>query len=219
VCLNQLHLSPWYNNHTGDGALDLKEFVKMAVEVRKKTRSTSIVQLHDLSFEQLEVCRKAFDKCDADASGSIDQQELGDMLQSLGVSFSRSDLEPVIAQYDRDDNGVLDFDEFVSLFARTRALTSGDIENAEKLQQQWLKKCSQDLLQKKRARQAALAAAKKAFSKGNAMAEIIETARDAAEATQAPENAIELAADLIKKRVMKWLAGKHFQTMSYCKQY
>jgi hypothetical protein len=60
---------------------------------------------------------------------------------------------------------VLDFDEFVSLASRLRAMQLGDEEKANELYANWLKKCSQQLTQAKRAKQAAVSAAKKAFDK------------------------------------------------------
>ena len=47
--------------------------------------------------------------------------ELRDMLQTAGVEMDPSDLEKIVAEYDLDESGAVDFDEFVSIFVRILA--------------------------------------------------------------------------------------------------
>ena len=71
------------------------------------------------AFPQL---RKAFDKFDADGSGSIDKAELGDVLEQLGERPSDEQLARTITGVDGDHSGTLDFDEFLELIKEGRVL-------------------------------------------------------------------------------------------------
>ncbi len=59
---------------------------------------------------------------DADGSGSICVDELGEMFQKLGYETTREELIQLIKHVDTDGNGSLDFEEFLTLmniFLRT----------------------------------------------------------------------------------------------------
>ena len=70
-----------------------------------------------LSAEQIEEFREAFQIFDADNSGSIGTDELREVLKSLGQHPSDEELDEMILEVDTDGNGVLEFNEFLTLMA------------------------------------------------------------------------------------------------------
>ena len=66
----------------------------------------------------LETLRGAFDVYDIDGNGSISASELGITLRSVGISISNADANEMVAKYDSDGNGSLEFGEFISLAAK-----------------------------------------------------------------------------------------------------
>ena len=73
-----------------------------------------------LSEQQIADAREAFDNYDADGSGAIDSAELSQLMKLLGEQPSPEELERVIQEVDDDKNGVIDFTEFLSLYALVR---------------------------------------------------------------------------------------------------
>ena len=67
--------------------------------------------------------KKSFDSFDKDGSGSIDQGELKAAIQGFGYRFSEAFYRKVSVWFDDDGNGVITFDEFISLFCELQTLT------------------------------------------------------------------------------------------------
>lgn len=65
--------------------------------------------------------RQAFEVFDSDRSGSIGSDELHDMLVSIGLSITDDEVEEIVAQYDEDGNGTIDFNEFVCIVDNCKA--------------------------------------------------------------------------------------------------
>ena len=64
-----------------------------------------------------EVVKKAFERYDADNSGSIDINEVSEMMrEELHEPIDGKDLEDCMAEMDKDGNGVIDFEEFLDWF-------------------------------------------------------------------------------------------------------
>ena len=68
--------------------------------------------------------KKAFEIFDQDNSGSISIrvfywliQEFDQILKSLGQNLREEELESIVQTIDRDQNGLIDFDEFLYLVA------------------------------------------------------------------------------------------------------
>ncbi|KAJ2784375.1 hypothetical protein H4R18_001179 [Coemansia javaensis] len=74
--------------------------------------------------------REAFELFDKDKSGTITRDELASLLWSLGHSPSEQELQDMINEVDRDGNGVIDFEEFVGMMERTRAVAVEEIRRA-----------------------------------------------------------------------------------------
>jgi Ca2+-binding EF-hand superfamily protein len=62
--------------------------------------------------------RKAvFQMFDTDNSGSIDAGEFATACHSLGLSLSQTEIEVLMDTYDKNDDRVIDFDEFCTMVA------------------------------------------------------------------------------------------------------
>lgn len=78
------------------------------------TSKKSPVQLDD---EQISELRQIFRSFDRNNDGSLTQLELGSLLRSLGLKPSPDQLENLIQKADTNNNGLIEFSEFVGLVA------------------------------------------------------------------------------------------------------
>nr|QGQ62246.1 Troponin C [Demodex brevis] len=72
----------------------------------------------DLTKEQVQMLRKAFDMFDRQKKGYIACNMVSTILRTLGQTFEESDLQQLIVEIDADGSGQLEFDEFLTLTAR-----------------------------------------------------------------------------------------------------
>nr|QGQ62241.1 Troponin C [Demodex folliculorum] len=72
----------------------------------------------DLTKEQVQMLRKAFDMFDREKKGYIACNMVSTILRTLGQTFEESDLQQLIIEIDADGSGQLGFDEFLTLTAR-----------------------------------------------------------------------------------------------------
>ncbi|XP_008800092.1 probable calcium-binding protein CML18 [Phoenix dactylifera] len=70
-----------------------------------------------LDDEQLAELREIFRSFDRNNDGSVTQLELGSLLRSLGLKPSPDQLEALIQKADTNNNGLVEFSEFVALVA------------------------------------------------------------------------------------------------------
>ena len=70
-------------------------------------------------FDIFHVFHDAFQRFDADEDGAITLEELAAATKHLGVA--ESSLRLVVAEFDSDNNGVIDFTEFCELLTRHQA--------------------------------------------------------------------------------------------------
>jgi len=66
----------------------------------------------ELDQAQVAELKQAFDLFDKDNSGSIDKEELGGVMKSLGVELDDGQLSTLYTQMDPSGDGVIDFSEF-----------------------------------------------------------------------------------------------------------
>lgn len=52
---------------------------------------------------------------DEDKGGSISPQELGSLMETLGLKPNQEELDAMIREIDEDGNGEIEFDEFVQV--------------------------------------------------------------------------------------------------------
>jgi len=74
-----------------------------------------IVPKQELNAGQIKEIHDAFDFFDVDKSGYIDRHEMHDAMKSLGFKCTLQDAENLIAEFDEDENGTIEFDEFKEL--------------------------------------------------------------------------------------------------------
>lgn len=68
-----------------------------------------------LDDEQIAELREIFRSFDRNKDGSLTQLELGSLLRSLGLKPSPEQLEALIQKADTNNNGLVEFSEFVAL--------------------------------------------------------------------------------------------------------
>merc|ERR1712072_1310990 len=65
----------------------------------------------DLTEEQKQEIREAFDLFDTDGSGCIDAKELKVAMRALGFEPKKEEVRKMISDIDKDVDGTIDFDE------------------------------------------------------------------------------------------------------------
>ena len=78
--------------------------------------------VEQLTDEQIAEFEEAFLLFDMDGDGSISVKELEVVMNALGNTKTRSELQKDIDEVDADGNGSIDFSEFLTLMARKNFL-------------------------------------------------------------------------------------------------
>ncbi|CAM9248217.1 unnamed protein product, partial [Discosporangium mesarthrocarpum] len=74
--------------------------------------------LEKLSKEELAEFREIFNLVDKDGGGSITKEELGELMDTLGIDATPEEIDLMIDEIDQDNNGEIDFEEFVAVMSR-----------------------------------------------------------------------------------------------------
>merc|ERR1712072_526409 len=69
----------------------------------------------ELTEEQKQEIREAFDLFDTDGSGTIDAKELKVAMRALGFEPKKEEIKKMISDIDKDDSGTIDFNEFLEM--------------------------------------------------------------------------------------------------------
>ena len=69
----------------------------------------------ELTEEQKQEIKEAFDLFDTDGSGNIDSKELKVAMRALGFEPKREEIKKLISEVDKDGTGVIDFPEFLDM--------------------------------------------------------------------------------------------------------
>ena len=90
---------------------------------------------NQLSREELAEFREIFNLVDRDGGGSISKEELGELMDTLGINASQEEVDLMIEEIDQDNNGEIDFDEFVAVMSRkvNANYTPAQVKNAFKI--------------------------------------------------------------------------------------
>ena len=75
--------------------------------------------LEGLTHDKIAEFKEAFDLIDADDDGVITKNELSTILRSLGFAPSDEALSLMMREADMDENGTIEFKEFLELMVRT----------------------------------------------------------------------------------------------------
>ena len=73
----------------------------------------------NLSQEKIQEYKEIFDIFDETGDGTISNDEIGKVMQGLGENQTPEQLDELIKEIDYDDDGEVDFDEFVCLMVKT----------------------------------------------------------------------------------------------------
>ncbi|EXJ84667.1 calmodulin [Capronia epimyces CBS 606.96] len=83
------------------------------------TKNTMTPTSAKLSDEEIQAYRDVFALFDKDNSGTITDEELGEIMRSLGQNPSDSELQDMINEVDIDHSGSIDFEEFLKMMSTT----------------------------------------------------------------------------------------------------
>ena len=75
----------------------------------------------ELSDEQRQEIKEAFDLFDTDGSGSIDSKELKVAMRALGFEPRKEEVKRMINEMDKDGSGTIDYPEFEEMMAAKMA--------------------------------------------------------------------------------------------------
>eukprot|EP00698_Gefionella_okellyi_P014729 TRINITY_DN4092_c0_g2_i1.p1 TRINITY_DN4092_c0_g2~~TRINITY_DN4092_c0_g2_i1.p1 ORF type:complete len:153 (+),score=20.54 TRINITY_DN4092_c0_g2_i1:53-511(+) len=75
----------------------------------------------ELAAAELAEFQEIFNLVDLDHGGTIDTDELAQLLNTLGLKPSAAELESMIKEVDPDGNGEIGFDAFVRAMSQTRS--------------------------------------------------------------------------------------------------
>ena len=84
-----------------------------------------------MTREQQQELKEAFDLFDTDGSGSIDQKELGVVMQALGFQPNREEIRKILIDLDQNNDGVLQYNEFFDLMTKKIGNKTDDEEMTE----------------------------------------------------------------------------------------
>ena len=84
-----------------------------------------------LTEEQIAELKEAFSLFDKDGDGSIATKELGMVMRALGKNPTEEELHNMVKQLDADDEGTIDFPEFLTMMARKMKDTDSEEEIRE----------------------------------------------------------------------------------------
>jgi len=69
----------------------------------------------ELTEEQKQEIKEAFDLFDTDGSGSIDAKELKVAMRALGFEPKKEEIKKMIGDIDKDGSGTIDYEEFLGM--------------------------------------------------------------------------------------------------------
>ena len=81
----------------------------------KKTSLARPKKRSELTEEQKQEIKEAFDLFDTDGSGTIDPKELRAAMQSLGFEAKNQTIFQMISDLDKNKSGSIDFEEFLDM--------------------------------------------------------------------------------------------------------
>ncbi|KAF9480290.1 EF-hand [Pholiota conissans] len=86
-----------------------------------------------ITEEELASYKDAFTSFDRDGDGTITTSELGTVMRSLGRNPTELELQEILKGVDKDQNGTIEFAEFVDLMGRSHQALSPGAEPQDEL--------------------------------------------------------------------------------------
>ncbi|XP_069884760.1 centrin-1 [Dipodomys merriami] len=99
----------------------------MASSYRKSTAASSTSQKRkvgpkpELTEDQKQEVREAFDLFDADGSGTIDVKELKVAMRALGFEPRKEEMKKMISEVDKEGTGKISFNDFLAVMTQKMA--------------------------------------------------------------------------------------------------
>ncbi len=87
------------------------DYSRISRNARKRSRP-------ELTEEQKQEVREAFDLFDTDKSGSIDYHELKVAMRALGFEVKKEEVQRIMNEYDRTNSGEIGFDDFMEIMTQ-----------------------------------------------------------------------------------------------------
>jgi len=84
-------------------------------------------ELDEKTIRQWQETFRLFDK---DGDGRIDRTELEEVLKKFGAEPSPQEIQDMLCEIDQNDDGYLDFAEFISLMKKTQNVGEPEIKDA-----------------------------------------------------------------------------------------
>lgn len=97
-----------------NGNIDLDEWIAFVKTPEAQVTFERVLRADEEALLQRQKMIKAFNEVDTDRSGSIDRDELGKMLQKLGIEGGASKVDELIELADADRSGTIELDEWVA---------------------------------------------------------------------------------------------------------
>ena len=104
---DQIKLAVAQYDFNNDGEWDFDEFYQFYIKVVVNTQQT-------ISVDQ--EIQGVFNLLDADKNGRIDVQEIKVFFQQVGYPLNDSEVVQLIKMYDKNNSGVMEYDEFANFY-------------------------------------------------------------------------------------------------------
>ena len=99
--------------------------------IAENESQNNVLKPFELSKEQKEELKEAFEVFDADGNGSINAEELQIVLEAVGRKMTEDEVADAITKVDEGGNGEIEFDEFLQLMTAEMSNTHNDEELIE----------------------------------------------------------------------------------------
>ncbi|GBM41432.1 Calmodulin [Araneus ventricosus] len=95
-----------------------RSYIGQSVSENPELQYCQMMVDYGLTEEQVAEFKEAFLLFDKDADGMITAAELGVVMRSLGQRPSEHELKKMVTMVDKDGNGTIEFDEFLSMMSK-----------------------------------------------------------------------------------------------------
>ena len=86
------------------------------------------VEISQLTNEEFRIMRTAFDIFDKNNNNEIDEHEFGSLIRAIGFNPSNREIEETLKKFDKNGDGVIDFQEFISMAKHFEGCSRDDME-------------------------------------------------------------------------------------------
>ncbi|CAN0071552.1 unnamed protein product [Ectocarpus sp. 4 AP-2014] len=105
------------SEHVLGASDEIDEFVRVFVEKRKSSDYLPVGVANVCRFAAKDIVeyKSTFKELDKDASGALDERELGRLLKHLKVDSRKKTVKNVLLAVDKNNSGMVEFDEFLDI--------------------------------------------------------------------------------------------------------